>query len=77
VVSEFRDGAVLLDLRTKQYLVLNPTGGLVCRLLAGGALRDELARALSEAFQVAREDADRDVARFLAVLNDEGLVATV
>ena len=74
IVSEFRDGAVLLDLRTKQYLVLNRTGGLVCdRLVAGGSVTD-LVDALCEQHEVARDVAERDVRALLGELARENLL---
>jgi hypothetical protein len=77
VVSEFRDGGVLLDLRTKQYLVLNRTGSLVChRLAAGGSVAD-LVDALCSQHEVTREMAERDVRALLAELARENLLVPV
>jgi hypothetical protein len=75
VLSEFQDGAVLLDLRTKQYLILNASAGAVCaRLTAGSATIGDLVSLLCERYAVSPEEAERDVAALLTELEGERLV---
>ena len=74
VLSEFRDGAVLLDLRTKRYFVLNRTGGVVCKRLGPGASVEELVSEICRLFEVGQADADRDVRALLADLGSESLL---
>ena len=65
--------AVLIDLEQGNALGLNATGSLLWPLLprCGPA---ELAEALVAEFEVNRDLADRDVAAFLTLLRERGLI---
>ena len=75
ILTETREGGVLLDLDTKFYFTLNAMGvALWKRLQAGGATLDALGSALTEEFDVDAETARRDAAEVLRELVAEGLV---
>jgi hypothetical protein len=77
LLSEFRDAAVLLDLRTKRYFVLNATGSTVCKGLERGACVPDLVAAICEAFAVSAEQAESDVQALLKELSNEGLLCAL
>jgi hypothetical protein len=65
---------VALDLRASRYLGTNATGALLWERLAEGATERQLVAALTERFPEAADRAAADVAAFLAVLRERGLV---
>jgi hypothetical protein len=79
VLTELKDGTgVLLDVGTRHYFTLNPTGVLAWRLIAAGDAPD--ASALARAIAARYPDADpaavgADVQALLADLAAEGLLA--
>jgi hypothetical protein len=80
VLSELPDGSgLILDLETKFYFTLNPTGLVVWKVLgdADGVTAADLAKALVDAFDVEPSTALDDVQNLLRRLLDEGLVGPV
>jgi hypothetical protein len=74
---EWRDveGEVIaVDVRTSEYLAINPTGAALWRALQDGATRGELADRLVASFDVEPGVAARDVGDFLAGLEERGLL---
>jgi hypothetical protein len=72
---EVDDEIVALEGRDSTYLAANSSGGLLWRMLARGATRDELAAALVEAYGVDAAPAAADVDRFVEQLRAAGLLA--
>lgn len=69
------DGDVVaLDRTTSEYLAVNETGAAIWPALAAGATRGELRDIVTRTFVVAPEVAAADLDRFLAVLEDRGLI---
>ena len=68
------DEIVILDTRSANYLALNRAGAVLWPLLVDGAAVDTLAAALVDAFGITAEQAETDVAAFVAALRDSGLV---
>lgn len=78
VLSRDLDGeAVLLDLRSGKYFGLNGTGARVWALLKDGLERPEIAKVLTEEFEVDEDRARADVDAFIAALMDRGLIRKV
>jgi hypothetical protein len=71
---EVEGEVVAVDLRTSEYLAINRTGAALWRELAAGATPAELARRLVARFDVEPSAAGRDVADFLAFLEQRGLL---
>lgn len=67
-------GVVLLDERSGRYWQLNPTGGLVLRMLLEGATPRRVAQTLAERHAVSIEQAAADVTALLQRLHTAGLV---
>jgi hypothetical protein len=65
---------VAADMRDSVYLSVNRTGAALWPALSAGATQEELATRLVEAYGVDRDDASRDVARFLDALRSHGLL---
>lgn len=65
---------MILDLDGRRVMGLNPVGSYVWGLLDGKRTVADLARAVSERFQVPVERALADVAGFLSVLRGRQLV---
>lgn len=75
VVWRQLDGeAILLDLRSSQYLRINGTGAVVLDALRDGAAPEELTRALLDEFEVSEKQARADVDRFLSSLGAADLL---
>ena len=78
LLTELGDGTgVVLDLDTKFYFTLNATGVIVWKELVSrpaGTTAQELATKLEELFDVARDDAARDVLDILETMAREGLL---
>lgn len=76
-VAEWRvvDGEVVaLHLARQEYFTVNSTGSLLWPLLTQGATEQELHTRLVHAFGLSESAARADVAAFLAVLRDRGLL---
>jgi Coenzyme PQQ synthesis protein D (PqqD) len=72
---EVDDEIVALEGRGSIYLAANSAGGLVWRLLARGATKDELAAALVEAYGIDPAAAAEDADRFVGQMRAAGLLA--
>ena len=57
VFTDLGDAGVLVDLDTRQYFQLNDTASFVWRRLLEGQVIDEIAEALTRAYDVTPEDA--------------------
>jgi hypothetical protein len=69
------DGEIVaLDENSLMYLNANPSGALLWQALARGATRDELVQGVLAAFDVDEATASADVDRFLAELDERGLL---
>ncbi len=68
------DHVVILDLRRSQYIDLNPSAAALFVLLADGAPRGDLVRALCEAYGLSTDQAESDVTAFLASCERQGLL---
>lgn len=69
------DGEVVaLDESARVYLGANPTGAVLWQALAGGTTRAELVRVLLDEYDVDEATAGADVDRFLADLDERGLL---
>jgi hypothetical protein len=71
---EVEGEVIAVDVRTSEYLAINPTGAVLWRTLQGGATRSGLAERLVATFDVEPDAAARDVGEFLAVLEARGLL---
>lgn len=69
------DEAVLLDLRSRQYLSSNASATKLLELLSAGAHFEDLVRALVDAYGIDESVASGDVTKFLALLDERGLLA--
>jgi len=67
---------IVLDGESSCYLAANESAGLLWKRLSAGATREELATTLREAYDVAADVAERDVAAFLDDLAARNLLAT-
>jgi len=70
------DEIVALDARGAAYLGLRGSGAVLWRLLADSATWDEIVTALVETYEIDRTRAAEDVGRFLAILNERGLLVS-
>lgn len=69
------DGEVVaLDEASRVYLSANPTGALLWQALAKGTTRSDLIRDLVAEYDVDESTASADVDRFLADLDERGLL---
>ena len=70
------DGEIVaLEGRAANYLAANGSGGLLWRMLADGATRDDLAAALVDAYDIDAAAAMADADRFVAQVREAGLLA--
>lgn len=67
---------VVLDLASSTYVSLNPVGATVWPLLAEGTSWGAMVGAITDAFEVDAETADRDLRAFVDDLRGRGLLAT-
>jgi hypothetical protein len=74
VFTELDDESVLLNVETGVYFGLNALGTRIWGLLASGATEDEICQTLLDEYEVEPDRLAADVASFLAVLRDQGLV---
>jgi hypothetical protein len=76
VFTELQSGeSVLLHLDTKTYFSLNETGSTIWSLLEGGRSLTEVADALTEQYDVSRDQASASVLALVQQLLDENLVS--
>ena len=69
------DGEIVaLDARDAKYLTVRGSGALLWGLLATVTTRAALVRALVDAYAIDGPQADADVDRFLAELDEQGLL---
>jgi hypothetical protein len=69
------DGEVIaLEARGSRYMAVNGAGTLLWRSLAAGSTRDGLADELMRVYGIDREQASSDVDRFVAMLDQQGLL---
>jgi hypothetical protein len=69
------DEIVLVDLASSEYMALNGSAALLWKALAEGSSEMDLARLLSETFDVPEEVAREDVALFIAALRSKRLIS--
>jgi hypothetical protein len=72
--STSEDGLVLLDLRSGEVLASNRVGAQIWALIAERCTRAEIVRRIAVAYDVPTDRADRDVATFVTMLAERGLV---
>lgn len=65
---------VILDTSTSTYLTTNATGALLVRHLVEGRTDQDLITTLVDAYDIDRDTAARDVAAFVAMLRQLGLL---
>ena len=68
------DEAILLNLVTKHYYVLNETGTLIWECLEQRQPLTSIASTVAERYGISREQALQDVVEFLDMLTEEKLV---
>jgi hypothetical protein len=71
---EIDEEIVALDGRTSEYVAVNRSGAALWPLLVAGATRGALVEQLTDAFDVDRATAERDLDAFLAVLSERDLL---
>ena len=71
---EIDDEIVALEGRRSMYLAANSSAGVLWRMLARGATRDELAAALVAAYGIDPAAAGADTDRFLEQMRTAGLL---
>lgn len=69
------ESGFLFDTGTGQTFTLNPTGTLILRALIDGRGLDEIPALVTEEFEVDETSAQRDLAEFLLLLKEMGLMA--
>lgn len=70
------DGEIIaLETRGSRYVTANGAGTLLWRALVRGATHEELAGELVREYGIDRERALADASRFVAALEDQGLLA--
>ena len=77
VLRQVADTWVVLPLKTDTVdfngmIRLNGSGALLWKTLEQGATREELVQALTSQYEVSREEAARDVDKFIETLNKVG-----
>ena len=71
---EEKFGGVLFETRSEKVYTLTPTAAAVVREIAAGRGAGDIAGALAERFAAADGRIGRDVAAFLAELQEKGMV---
>jgi hypothetical protein len=66
--------AFIVNAETSELHNLNPVGTRVFELVDGARTVKDIVEAIVEEYEVDHDTAERDVAEFLAVLSDKGLV---
>jgi hypothetical protein len=69
--------AVVLRQESAEVLVLNEVGGRILELVEGGHDAGRIVTVLTEEFDVAPEELERDVAAFLSELCESGVLERV
>lgn len=69
------DGGLVVLPGQAEVKVLNPAGIKIYSMLDGEHSADQIAEALTEEFDVSREEALRDVLAFVQELSDHGMLA--
>ena len=77
VLRQVADTWVVLPLKTETVdfngmIRLNGSGAVLWKCLEQGATREELVQALTSQYEVSREEAARDVDKFIETLNKVG-----
>lgn len=77
VLRQVADTWVVLPLKTDTVdfngmIRLNGSGAMLWKCLEQGATREELVQALTSQYEVSREEAARDVDKFIETLNKVG-----
>ena len=77
VLRQVADTWVVLPLKTDTVdfngmIRLNSSGAMLWKTLEQGATREELVQALTSQYEVSREEAARDVDKFIETLNKVG-----
>ena len=65
---------VILDLDSGTYFGLDPVGTRIWQLMADGKTLGEVCQAMTEAYEVTREEVERDVLALAESLGERGLV---
>ena len=73
---EVEGEVIALQRLSSAYLVANSSGTLLWRALADGATEVELAKLLVDTYEIELDVARADVARFLADLREQELLAS-
>ena len=74
VSAELDDEAVLLNVETGVYFGLDAIGTRIWELLKRGASEDEIVQLLLDEYDVELSELQPDVARFLDLLVEKGLI---
>jgi hypothetical protein len=74
VCTELDDGAILLNLNTKDYYNINETGLRIWQFLSEPSNLSEMAEKILEEYEVDKERAMESVRRIIAELYSESLV---
>lgn len=68
------DETVILDLTSGKYFGLDPVGTRIWQLVAGGMRLPDVSDAIVAEYDVARPEAERDLALLLSQLEAQGLI---
>lgn len=71
---EIEGEVIALEGRSALYMSVNPAGALLWQALAGGASESDLAALLAETYEIDGESAAADARRFVAQLEEQGLI---
>jgi|WetSurMetagenome_2_1015567.scaffolds.fasta_scaffold289744_2 hypothetical protein len=74
VVAPLEDGLAIMQLETNAYYTLDNIGMAIWNLLEKPASLETICGILRERFDVAPEQCERDVRKFLTKTMDEGLI---
>lgn len=77
IFATLTDGAVVLDIQTKNYFSLNDTGAVIWGCIRDGMSMDEMVAALLREYEVSNEDARSAVESLLQSLEAEQLIEPV
>lgn len=74
VCTELDDGGILLDLDTKYYYTLNQTGLLIWQIMDGKKSSSEIARHITNEYEVDEKNAIESVLKLIKQLEKENLI---
>ncbi|HPD60705.1 MAG TPA: PqqD family protein [Thermodesulfobacteriota bacterium] len=74
IYKEIESKSVLLNLENGSYYTLNKTGTFIWSLLDGKTAVRQLVEVLTQNFEVAKNEASKDVFALIANLKKEGLI---